>query len=201
MIGLCAQSRMGKDTVAAVMMDIKPNYCTTAFGNELKHLISNYFDIELHEIEEYKTSTNIHPNIEVNMRKTLQLIGEAMRQISPEVREKNALKNMKKSTCIFTDVRYENEMQSILDKKGFLILLGRSKYLNRDPHPSESGLQYAIEWFLENTNESFIIVENMQVPDEFKKFSYFLRNDGSLDDLRKNIHRLCKDMDKKPILK
>ena len=49
MIGLCAQSRMGKDTVADIIIELRPEYKTIAFGNELKMLISNYFEIPLQE--------------------------------------------------------------------------------------------------------------------------------------------------------
>ena len=193
MIGLCAQSRMGKDTVAEIMMDLRSEYKTMAFGNELKKLISNYFEIPLQEIEEYKTTSTIHPNIKVSMRKTLQLVGETMRQVSPDVWVNNALKNIPTDKCIITDVRYQNEMESILERNGILVLLGRSKYLSEDPHPSESGLQHAIQWFLNNTSDNLIVVKNeLNVPEKFKKFSFFLRNDGSLDDLRKHIVRLCK---------
>lgn len=184
---------MGKDTVADIMMELRTEYKTIAFGNELKKLISNYFEIPLQEIEEYKTTPTIHPNINVSMRKTLQLVGETMRQVNPDVWVKNALKNIPTEKCIITDVRYQNEMQSILQRDGILVLLGRSKYLSEDTHPSESGLQHAIQWFLNNTYDNFIVVKNEpNVPDEFQKFSFFLRNDGSLDDLRRHIVRLCK---------
>lgn len=198
MIGLCAQSRMGKDTVAEIILEIEPEYCTTAFGIELKKLISNYFDIPLNEIEEYKTRSDVHPNISVTMRQTLQLIGQTMRQVSPDVWVKNALQNLSSTKCIFTDVRYENEMQSIIDRSGNLVLIGRSKYLSKDPHPSESGLQYAIQWFLENTTEPFIVVnDELNVPENIRKFKYFLRNDGSKEDLRKIIVRLCAELKKR----
>lgn len=195
MIGLCAQSRMGKDTVAALIMELRPEYKTIAFGNELKKMISSYFEIPLQEIEEYKTTTSIHPNIQISMRKALQLIGETMRQVSTDVWVTNALKNLDDHKCIITDVRHSNEMKCILNKNGTLILLGRSKYLSEDPHPSESGLQHAIKWFLTNTSESFIVVKNQSnVPDELQKFSYFLRNDGSLQDLKRHIYRLCREL-------
>lgn len=197
MLGLCAQSRMGKDTVAESIIDMIPVYKRFAFGDELKKLISTYFDVPLGEIEEYKSRKDLHPNIKVTMRKTLQLIGETMRNVSPDVWVINALKNVDTEMCIFTDVRYENEMRSILNKKGKLILIGRSKYLSTDPHPSESGLQDAIQWFLQNTNEHFIIVKNKtNIPEKFSKFSYFLRNDGTKDDLQKVIAQLCAELKK-----
>lgn len=199
MLGLCAQSRMGKDTVAEIIGEKIPGYRNFAFGNELKKMISTYFQIPLIEIEEYKTRSNVHPNIKLTMRHTLQLLGETMREISPDVWVINALKNVDTHMCIFTDVRYENEMQSILQSNGTLILIGRSKYLSEDHHPSESGLQGAIKWFLENTSDTFIIVENYRdvIPTEFHKFSYFLRNDGSKDDLQKIIGQLCADLQKR----
>lgn len=190
MIGLCAQSRMGKDTVADYMMTELVGWEKRSFGNELKKLISSYFDISMQEIEEYKCKTEIHSNVSIKMRLVLQLIGETFRQVSPDVWVNAAMRGLKKNV-IFTDVRHENEMQSIRSRQGQLILLGRTKYLNMDPHPSESGLKDAIIWFLENTTDEIIKIESLpSVPQEYRKFTYFLRNDGTMKTLQQNIRKI-----------
>jgi hypothetical protein len=143
----------------------------------------------MEEIEEYKTRDDVHPNVQLKMRNILQLVGETFRNISEDVWVNAAMRNIPDNrNVIFTDVRHQNEMNAILSRQGHIILLGRSKYLNEDPHPSESGLQKAIVWFLENTSNQCIFVQDVDnVPQEFKKFSFFIRNDSSMHDLQKNV--------------
>ena len=196
MIGLCAQSRMGKDTVADYMLSILKNWDRRSFGNELKILVSKYFDISLEEIEEYKSKSDVHPKVQLKMRNVLQVVGETFRSICPDVWVNAAVRNVKENV-IFTDVRHSNEMNAILDREGHLILLGRTRYLNNDPHPSESGLKDAITWFLEHTEDSCVCVKNIShiaVPKEFQKFSYFVRNDSTLKDLQANISQIIHDL-------
>ena len=194
MIGICAQSRMGKDTVADYMLthsELK-KWKKKSFANELKNLVSQYFQISLDEIEEYKSSQTIHPKLNMKMRDTLQIIGETFRSISPDVWV-NAAMIDKETNLIFTDVRHENEMDAILKKKGILILLGRTKYLNTDPHPSESGLKDAVSWFLQNTKTSIVKVSDVKnVPVDYQRFSYFIRNDSTLKDLYNDINVVIK---------
>ena len=195
MLGICAQSRMGKDTVADYIQKVDAHYTKYAFGDQLKMLICEYYHLSLFELEEYKTKSENHPNMNMTMRQALQLIGETMRQVSANVWVDYAMKQINNPKSIFSDVRYDNEMDAILRKGGTLILLGRSKYLSQDNHPSETNLKNAIKWFLENTSESLVVVKHVaQIPVEYRKFSYFLRNDGTLDDLEKNIHIMFKQI-------
>lgn len=194
MIGLCAQSQMGKDTIADYIVQSKKNWEKWSFAKELKNVVVDFFGVSIEEIEEYKTRDDIHPNVQLKMRSILQLIGETFRNVSEDVWVNAAMRNIPKSkNVIFTDVRHANEMNAILSRRGHLILLGRSKYLNHDPHPSESGLQKAIVWFLENTSKDFIAVQDVDyVPSEFKKFSFFIRNDSSMSELQKNVDIILK---------
>ena len=189
MLGLCAQSRMGKDTIADYIIQSKKNWEKRSFARELKRVVVDFFDVSMEEIEEYKTRDDVHPNVQLKMRTILQLVGETFRNVSEDVWVNAAMRNIPDNkNVIFTDVRHKNEMNAILSRQGHIILLGRSKYLNEDPHPSESSLQKAIVWFLDNTSENCIFVQDIpDVPHEFKKFSFFIRNDSSMQDLQKNV--------------
>tara|TARA_B100001741_G_scaffold94680_1_gene77700 strand:+ start:2885 stop:3451 length:567 start_codon:yes stop_codon:yes gene_type:complete len=180
---------MGKDTIADYIVESKKNWEKWSFAKELKNVVVDFFSVSIEDIEEYKTREDIHPNVQLKMRSLLQLIGETFRNVSEDVWINAAMRNIPKNkNIIFTDVRHANEMDAILSKQGHLILLGRSKYLNQDPHPSESGLQEAIVWFLENTSEDLVFVENVEsVPSEFRKFLCFIRNDSSMSELQKNV--------------
>lgn len=198
MIGLCAQSRMGKDSVADIILETKTTYAKKAFASELKRVISQYFDIDMNDIEEYKTQSQRHPSLELSMRDTLQLVGETFRKVHPDVWVNAALRNISGQSVIFTDVRHENEMDAILSKKGYLVLIGRPAYLNMDAHPSESGLKDAIAWFLTNTTEGIVVTSELKnLPEEYEKFSVFLRNDNDLEELRKRVIHLLKIIDAK----
>ena len=184
MIGLCAQSRMGKDTVADYIMNVTEDLKSVksgkswkkkAFSEELKKVLSLSFNISLSEIEQYKVSSDVHPNLKVTVRKALQMIGETFRHVSPDVWVENAFKSVESvesigptdalitkgaydldknsfpTQIVFTDVRHENEMDSIIARDGVLILIGRTASLKVDPLPSESTFLNAIKWFLENT--------------------------------------------------
>lgn len=223
MIGLCAQSRMGKDTVADYIMNVTEDLKSVksgkswkkkAFSEELKKVLSLSFNISLSEIEQYKVSSDVHPNLKVTVRKALQMIGETFRHVSPDVWVENAFKSVESvesigptdalttkgaydldknsfpTQIVFTDVRHENEMDSIIARDGVLILIGRTASLNVDPHPSESTFLNAIKWFLENTEELCVKTASYEkkcIPLEYKNFSYFLRNDASLEELYASI--------------
>tara|TARA_B100000945_G_scaffold321066_1_gene333649 strand:+ start:8 stop:601 length:594 start_codon:yes stop_codon:yes gene_type:complete len=195
MIGICAQSRMGKDTFADNLINLQKGWNKTSFASELKKLISTYFDISIDEIEEYKAKEELHPNLNLKVRHTLQLIGETFRTVSPDVWVNSAMRSIHNdmNKIIFTDVRHNNEMDAILNKNGLLILLGRTKYLNIDPHPSESSLKDAIIWFLQNTTDFCVYTKNLpDIPDEYKKFSFFIRNDGTIKNLQESINMVLK---------
>ena len=194
MIGICAQSRMGKDTVADIIVTQLKIFQKKSFAEELKLLVSNYFGISLSDIEEYKPQSIHHPNLNMSVRSTLQLIGETFRQVNSNVWVNAAMKNKTKNV-IFTDVRHANEIEAILSHEGKLILLGRTKYINMDPHPSESGVKDAIIWFLQNTHENCVKIKKYtDIPEEYQKFSYFIRNDGTMKDLTDSIHCILKDL-------
>jgi len=194
MIGLCAQSRMGKDTVADHILNTLKTWERRSFGYELKHLVSKYFDVSLQEIEEYKSKDEIHPKVDKKMRNILQIVGETFRSICPDVWVNAAIRDVH-SNVVFTDVRHENEMNAIINRNGYLILLGRTRYLNNDPHASESGLRDAITWFLENTNDDCVCTKDISnLPEKFKKFSYFVRNDSTLKELQSTISQIIHEL-------
>jgi hypothetical protein len=189
MIGLCAQARMGKDTIADYIVEHNHNWVKHSFAKQLKLLISTFYNISLEEIEEFKTSDNVHQNVNMKMRYILQLVGETFRTISKDVWVNMAMQNIPMNTnVIFTDVRYENEMNAITRQHGHLILIGRTKYLINDPHPSEIFLQEAIVWFLENTTACIVETQSLEnIPEKFSQYSFFIRNDSSLNELYANL--------------
>ena len=196
-LGLCSQMQMGKDTMANMIEEYaaesKQKVCRRAFAEELKTMISYYYDLTLEDIEEYKTSDRIHPKLNATMRKVLQTLGETFRSFNKNVWVSLSLRNaIEEDICIFTDVRYENEAHAITESNGKLILIGRSVKHCEMKHPSEIYFYNAIQWFLQNTRDSVYVVEDhkTETPEEFRMFYAFVRNDSDLKTLQDSCREL-----------
>lgn len=187
MIGICGQARMGKDTIADYICDHNKLWKKKAFGHELKKTISHHFGISQEDIEKYKTLSDNVPTLSMNMRQILQHVGESMRAVQPDVWINLAIKK-ENGSIVFSDVRYENEMNEIIKNDGILILVGRTIAFKNETHPSEIVFINALEWFLQHTDNTCVNVSQLEnVPIEFQKFSYFLRNDGTIRALQNAI--------------
>jgi hypothetical protein len=97
---------------------------------------------------------------------------------------------------VASDIRNERELEAIQNRKGLLILLGRESGRGIAPpgHICSESLQSATQWFLAHTKGNIVRVESLILdgaPELAKHFHYFVRNDGSLEDLRRSAARLA----------
>lgn len=179
LIGIAGQAQNGKDTVANIIckhINLKP----VAFANELKHLIQHLFEIDRETLEKYKVQDVVPNNMDVTMRRALQIIGDSVRQVkSTYWIDKLPFSN----DIICTDIRYENELESFKNKGGIIILVARN--LSNSNIASEKFLIPAIKWFLENTTDMIVNVKNISSP--FPLYDFFIRNDKLLSTLSDEI--------------
>ena len=175
LIGVAGQAQNGKDTVANIIckhIHLKP----VAFANELKHLIQHLFNIDRDTLESYKVQNMNPPNMDVSMRKALQIIGDSIRQVkSTYWIDKLPFSD----DIICTDIRYENELEIFKKKGGIIILV--AKNVSESDVPSEKFLIPAIKLFLDNTTEKIVNVKNISSP--FSLYDFFIRNDSTLSSL------------------
>ncbi len=180
---------MGKDTLGTLIRTRFPTLERRAFGDAVKEVLCSTFDVDLWFVEKWKRSPEIPPNFDVTMRQALQTVGDGFRTIRSSVWVDMALQHA--NTGIYCDVRYFNEAAALHRLGGLVILIGRSDALNDASNPSEATFGDIIRWFMQNTSENVVDVRKMaSPPEEARCFDFFIRNDGSIDELAQNADML-----------
>lgn len=190
LIGIAGQKGMGKDTVADLICERCPHFRKTSFAAGLKELVSSHFGVSAVEIEAWKNLSTPPPQLRMSIRCVLQQVGQLFRDIDPEVWVKRTMVRLEPH-AIISDLRYDNEFAALRHRNAAIVLVGRSSCLTRDPHPSEASVYKLVEWFLQNTKQTFVCVSTLtDIPEECRKIDYFIRNDGSMDEVRHAVDQL-----------
>jgi hypothetical protein len=194
-ICIFAQLAGGKDTVANYLVKqlnsrrryLEDKWQRIGFADALKKVFMSSFDVSWDFIEEWKRKDEVPPNFDLNIRKSLQQIGDGFRKIQSDVWIRTAIRN--KFNMVISDGRYLNEAKMVREQGGFNILLWRPGFENNDPNPSESQIKPFVDYFANNCYQGTINDLPILDPpfDGLQYFDYFLINDGGLDDLYKRI--------------
>jgi hypothetical protein len=197
-ISATGQAQNGKDTFCDYLqkeLNNIPNkiiWERTAFANAVKDTFCQAFEVDRQFIEKWKTINECPPNLLMPVRKALQFIGDGFRQIRSDIWIDIALRDKTKN-LIVSDSRYFSEAKAVKEKNGIVFLIYRPGFLNDDPNPSESQIKPLIQWCDKNLTEGPINYSNnimrygISIPEELKYFNYFIRNDGSVEDLYSKI--------------
>jgi len=191
-ICIFGQLASAKDSVANYLVQqfnkdavFGKSWLRIGFADALKKVFMSSFDVSLEFIEEWKRKDEVPPNFDLNIRKSLQQIGDGFRKIQSDVWIRTALRN--KCNIILADGRYLNEAKMLKEQGGINILLWRPNFENDDPNSSESQIKPYIDYCAKNCKEGRILfdIDNwIEVGlSELKYFDYFLINDGRLNDL------------------
>lgn len=208
-IGVAAQLANGKDVLCDYLVgklnerlfvdgswnfspqnqhEIKP-WERGAFANAVKEVYETSFGVDREFTEAWKRNPEPPPGMLMNVRKSLQFIGDGFRQIKGDIWIDIALRDTSKK-LIISDSRYINEAKAVKAKDGIMIILYRPGFLNDDPNPSESQLRPLVEWCINNLNEGPIKNRkstSKDMPEALSYYDYFLVNDGSINDLYSKI--------------
>lgn len=198
---ICIFSQLagGKDTVANYLVKKlnvdalyrEDQWKRIGFADALKKVFMSSFNVSLEFIEEWKRKDEPPPEFDLNIRKSLQQIGDGFRQIQADVWIRTALRN--NHSMVISDGRYLNEAKMVRKEGGINVLLWRPGFENNDPNPSESQMKPYIEYCAKHYGEgpiSFDVSNWIEegLP-ELKYFDYFLINDGEVDDLYEKIDK------------
>ena len=190
-IGISGQCLMGKDTLADRLC-IKLNesrgeqfWSRTAFALKVKQVVCQNFGVDLDFIEKWKTNPEPPPGFDLNIRKTLQLIGDDFRKIRGTIWLDLTFQDH--APKIISDGRYINEFRRVKHEGGLNILVGCTDKLNDDPHNSEAMIRPYIKWCFDNFHKSTIVAKLSGVQTRcsipyMSDFDLFVRNDGTIDD-------------------
>jgi hypothetical protein len=206
-IGVAGQAQMGKDTLADRLQEkIGENgvgWKRASFAANVKKVYCDTFGVDFAFVEKWKTNPELPDGgFTLNMRKSLQFIGDGFRTIHPNIWIDLAFRE--KTPKIISDVRYVNEFTRVKAEGGLNILVGRPDKLNDDPNGSEAQIRPYIEWCLNHLDGYGKFVDLCDVdwsemrrradagqiacpPDKIDQFDVFVLNDGSKDDFLKLI--------------
>lgn len=168
-IGLAGYAQSGKDTVASMLA---PRYGRRAFADALRDVLYALdpdcrHNVDYNDIRGVSTWVDEYgwewAKANTEVRALLQRLGtEAGRKILGEdIWVKTAMRDLLSYT-VFTDVRFPNEAQAIVDQGGVVWRVNRPGTGAVNGHPSETALD---DW----------------------PYDLLIVNDGSLDDLQKQV--------------
>ena len=113
-IAICGKMCSGKSTIADHIMRSQPNYQKYSFAKKVKELCIELFDMK-------------HKD-----RNLLIKVANKLREIDPDVWIKQVLKETKQKTnCIIDDVRYQNEMDALINDGWTIIQINISYSLQK----------------------------------------------------------------------
>ncbi len=199
-IGLAGQLASGKDSVANYLVkrlrrfdSVDYDWKRVGFADAVKKVFMDSFGVDLDFIEEWKRKDEVPPGFDLNIRKSLQYIGDGFRKIQANIWIKKALQN--NHNMVISDCRYVNEAKMIREHNGITVLLWRKGWENDDPNPSESQIRPFVDWCVENCKDG-PITHYESCPScgkwwpELKYYDFFLRNEGSVEDLYDKIEKI-----------
>lgn len=193
-IALAGQMESAKDTVADFLVkrlnETGGEWKRAAFANAVKNVFQESFGVTREFIEEWKRKPEPPPGMLMNVRKGLQFIGDGFRQIKQDIWIEIALRSEK---LIISDSRYINEARHVNEKSGVNVVLWRPGKENNDPNPSEAEIKPIVDWCV-NTKQDGPLhwnydMEIYPAPEGIIYYHYFMRNDGTVDDLYERIEK------------
>lgn len=171
----------GKTTCCDILnkLDVFQNWKHVAFGDGVKECLGKFFALDRETIEKWKRNDEAIPGFKLNVRKSLQKIGDEFREINQDVWINYLLNNQVWSNLLIGDGRYLSEAASVKQKNGINVLLWRPGFENDCDHRSEKELKIYIEKYAKVGQEG-------KIDDDY--FDYFLINDGTIEDLENKLN-------------
>jgi len=174
-IGITGKAGAGKNEVGMLIQD-ELDWCSSfAFAARVKEVYTTIFCEEYVDSQEWKEA--LVPGFSFTRRHALQGIGDGLRQsIHPDVWVDSLMQEIEEArefinlyACVITDVRYQNEVNAILERGGVVVRVVRPN----NPTP-------AMDHYSETALDEY----------EFET----IVNDGSIDDLKIKVQNFLKNL-------
>lgn len=127
LIGFSGRSGAGKDTAAKALEPM--GYKRDAFADPLKQMVAILAGEPVENFHDPVLKEQVCPALGVTRRRALQMVGNAMRNLFQEnVWARSLVARWRAAGCpktVVTDVRYDDEAQSLIDQGGKIVLLQR----------------------------------------------------------------------------
>ena len=176
------------------------------FAHAVKKVFMDTFDVSWDFIEEWKRKDEPPPGFDLPVRKCLQFIGDGFRKMKSNIWIEIGLRADR--NIIISDIRYNNEAKAIRKADGINVLVWRPGFENNDPNPSESQIKPTVNWFVKSGMEGDVRVSSVpkicyeqwgengaiktgHAVEGFPSlFDFFIRNEGTLEDLYRKVDDL-----------
>lgn len=194
-IGISAQMQNGKDTVANYLVEkLGEDWKRVAFATGVKRVFTNTFGKDLEFIEKWKVNKEPPEGFKKTVRQALQFIGDGFREIQDNIWI-DLLFRTEQQPMIISDVRYVNELSRVQEEGGINILVWRPGFENDDPNGSEAQCRPLVDFFreldvegsVEDRFASLTYSDRIGLPIGAEKVNFFLKNNGSIEDLYRKI--------------
>lgn len=169
LIGIVGRKRSGKDTLAGFIKDIVEDVDIMSFADPIKFACQHAYHLKNAQLEE--TKDVVDPRWGISPRDMMKSLGgQYFRSKDPDQWVKNMgfrIQGMER--VVISDVRFHNEASFIKGMGGILIHVWRDIEENEDDDVSE------------RTTEEI-------------ECNYYIKNDGSLEDLRSKLVDIIQSM-------
>ena len=194
-IGIAGQLSTGKDSVADYIVS-KLGWKKIPLAKHVKRIYCETFGVDLEFVEKWKRIDDPPPGFDMNVRKSLQFIGDGFRKIKGSIWIELLFQNAVESFAL-SDCRYINEIRKVKELKGLMVLMYRPDFENDDPNDSEAQIKPLVDWFKSTGREGYVTGELVKecpealvdAPIGVSYIDLFLINDGTLEDLHKKIDK------------
>ena len=157
-VGFLGSKHVGKDTAGSYLIE-KFEYKRYAFGDPVKQICKNMFNLSEDQLNNPRAKETIDPRWGISPRTMFQRIGTEFGQVGlyklfPELKkvvpyrklwvklfEDWVKKNSTDDKIVITDIRFQHELISIKENGGIIIKVNRDTDLN-DDHISEREFKY-----------------------------------------------------------
>lgn len=186
LIGVGGQFGSGKDIVCNYLAERLNGifgegfWKRAAMACNVKRIFCETFGVNLDFIEEHKRVDKPPEGFDMNVRQALTFIGDGFRNIQPSIWIDLLLKNNQEN-LIISDTRYINECNYVRSHNGVTVLLWRPGHENNFPNRSEQELMQFVE-ILKNKPDG-------QIRSDDIPFDFWIKNDGSVEDLYYKIDK------------
>jgi hypothetical protein len=153
-IGLTGKKGSGKDTVGSHLVN-EYGFERAGFADLLKQAVAALFDVTVEQADQWKNEyvdvavedryfgTGVATHSQQSWREMLQRFGTEMGRetFGPNFWvDQFWLKHGHEESLVITDVRFDNEAESIIKRDGFIFEIIRSNMDDVDTHASEAGI-------------------------------------------------------------
>jgi len=179
-IGFAGKFHCGKDSAAQMIIEYLSSkgisHQHLKFADRLKKVISDITDVPLAELYTTEGKSKLVPELNQTTGKLHQTIGQLLKQIHPAIWVFPVSKQFNKHTVtVISDVRFMEEVAAVKEAGGIVIKIDR--------HRSEDVIR---ETGRDEKHISEIDLDN------YDGFDTIIENNGTLDDLRRNLFKFLK---------